>query len=80
MKILTGLLQALKLPLKLLVSLVGSKPKSPKNELAKKQLTHVQNFAPTHYFWQIRAGKKLTKKQKKYLKNRKQKNSKSTAK
>lgn len=49
MNILVATLKALKLPLKLLVSLAGSKQKSPKNELAKKQLAYVRNFSPKNY-------------------------------
>jgi len=68
------LISGLKLPLKLLVSLVGSKKKRPKKtEREKKQLDHVRNFDPTRLnnrSWQIRAGKKSTKKQKAYYKKK----------
>jgi len=53
---------------------VGGKRKRPqKSELEQKQLKHVRNFTPTHYSWQIRVGKKLTKKQKEYYRKRKTK-------
>ena len=61
------LISGLKLPLKIMSWLVGNKQKRLKRtELEQKQLKHVRNFAPTHYSWQQRAGKKLTKKQKEY--------------
>jgi len=42
------LISSLKLPLKLLVSLVGSKKKRlKKTERKQKQLAHVRNFDPT---------------------------------
>lgn len=69
MGILIGFLRVLKLPLKLLVGLVGKKRKNHKTEREKKQLAHVRNFAPTRLknrSWQIRSGKKITKKQRKY--------------
>jgi hypothetical protein len=44
-----GMITALKFPLKLLVGLVRRRRKRVINELAKKQLKHVRNFAPTHY-------------------------------
>ena len=55
--------------------LVGNKQKrSKRTESEQKQIKHVRNFAPTHYSWQQRAGKKLTKKQKEYYqKKRKRK-------
>ena len=67
------LISGLKLPLKIITWLVGGKRKRPqKSELEQKQLKHVHNFAPTHYSWQQRAGKKLTKKQREhYHKKRK---------
>jgi len=68
------LISSLKLPLKLLVSLVGSKKKRlKKTERKQKQLAHVRNFDPTRLnnrSWQIRAGKKSTKKQKAYYKKK----------
>ena len=66
---LTTTLKALKFPLKLLIRLVRNKRKKPeKTELEQKQLAHVRNFDPTRLnnrSWQIRAGKKTTKKRKK---------------
>jgi hypothetical protein len=54
--------------------LFGGKIKKPKRtEREQKQLKHVRNFTPTHYSWQIRAGKKVTKKQKEYYKNKRKK-------
>ena len=41
-----SILVALKLSLKIIVGLVRKKEK---NELEKKQLAHVRNFAPRHY-------------------------------
>jgi hypothetical protein len=41
------LISGLKLPLKLLVSLVSNKRKKTKTEQEKKQLEHVRNFDPT---------------------------------
>ena len=41
------LISGLKLPLKLLVSLVSNKRKKTKTEREKKQLEHVRNFDPT---------------------------------
>lgn len=41
--------RALKLPLKLLVSWLGKKPKKVKSELERKQEAYVKNFAPRHY-------------------------------
>ena len=71
MRILVTTWKALKFPLKLLASLIGNKKKIPqKTEREQKQLKHVRNFAPTHYSWQQRAGKKLTKKQKEYYKKK----------
>ena len=65
------LISGLKLPLKIITWLVGGKRKrTQKPELEKKQLKHVHNFAPTHYSWQIRAGKKLFKKHKKKRKRK----------
>jgi len=70
------LISGLKLPLQIITWLAGGKQKRPqKSELEKKQLKHVHNFAPTHYSWQIRGGKKLTKKQREYYR-KKQKNNK----
>ena len=73
-------LKALKFPLKLLIRLVGNKGKRvQKSELEKKQLAHVRNFDPTRLnnrSWQIRAGKKSTKKQKAYYKKKAKKNKK----
>ncbi|CAG8572141.1 894_t:CDS:2 [Ambispora gerdemannii] len=66
MNIFSATLKALKFLLKLLANLVGSKRKSQKSELEQKQLKHVRNFTPTHYSWQQRARKKLTKKQQEY--------------
>jgi len=67
--VLTTTLKALKFPLKLISGLLKRKRKtSQKTELEKKQLTHVRNFDPTRLnnrSWQIRSGKKLTKKQRK---------------
>ena len=64
MNIFLATLKALKFPVKLLI---GGKQKKPKRtELEQKQLKHVRNFAPTHYSWQQRAGRKLTKKQREY--------------
>ena len=71
MGILVATLKALKFPLKLLAGLVRKKPK--RSELEQKCQQHVRNFAPTHYSWQQRGGKKLTKKQKKYY-NKENKN------
>ena len=68
MGILVATLKALKFPLKLLAGLVRKKPQ--KSELAEKCQQHVRNFAPTHYSWQQRGGKKLTKKQKEYYKKK----------
>ena len=68
------LISGLKLPLKLLVSLVSNKRKKTKTEREKKQLEHVRNFDPTRLknkSWQIRSGEKLTKKQRKRYKNKK---------
>ena len=45
--------------------------KSKRTELEQKQIKHVRNFTPTHYSWQKRQGKKLTKKQRKHYKNKK---------
>jgi len=74
------LISGLKLPLKLLANLIGSQRKRPKRtELEQKQIKHVRNFAPTHYSWQKRQGKKLTKKQKEYYQKR-SKNQKSESK
>lgn len=54
--------------------LVGSEKKRPqKTELEQKQLKYVRNFAPTHYSWQQRGGKKLTKKQKEYYRKKQKK-------
>jgi transposase len=64
------LISGLKLPVKLLVKLIGGKRKKTKTEREKKQLAHVRNFAPRHYSWQVRAGKKTTKKLKKYYKKK----------
>ena len=41
------LISGLKLPLKLLVSLVSNKRKKARTEREKKQLDHVRNFDPT---------------------------------
>jgi len=68
------LISGLKLPLKLLAGWLRGKPKNRKNELREKQLAHVRNFDPTRLknkSWQIRAGKKSTKKQRKRYKNKK---------
>jgi hypothetical protein len=59
-----GMITALKFPLKLLVGLVRRRRKRVINELAKKQLKHVRNFAPTHYSWQKSLGKDKCKKRK----------------
>jgi len=67
------LISGLKLPLKLLAGWLRGKPKKRKNELREKQLAHVRNFDPTRLnnrSWQIRAGKKSTKKQKAYYKKK----------
>jgi hypothetical protein len=72
--VLTTTLKALKFPLKLLIQLVGSNKKRPqKTELEQKQLAHVRNFDPTRLnnrSWQIRSGKKSTKKRKKHYKKK----------
>ena len=66
------LISGLKLPLKIITWLIGSEKKRlKKTELEQKQLKHVRNFAPTHYSWQIRGGKKLTKKQRECYKKKK---------
>ena len=53
-----------------MTGLVGNKrKKSQRTEREQKQLAHVRNFDPTrlnNQSWQIRAGKKMTKKQRKY--------------
>jgi hypothetical protein len=65
------ILNGLKFPLKLLVGLVRNRRRDAKKaELEKKCRQHVRNFAPRHCSWQVRSGKKLTKKQKEYYKNR----------
>jgi hypothetical protein len=68
--VLAATLKVLKFPLKLLAWLAGGKQKRPqKSELEQKQLKHIRNFDPTRLnnrSWQIRSGKKLTKKRKKY--------------
>jgi len=73
--VLAATLKALKFPLKLLIRLVGKKRKIPKKtKLEQKQLAHVRNFDPTRLknkSWQIRSGKKLTKKQRKHYKKKK---------
>jgi len=66
-----AILKVLKFPVKLLIG--GKKKRPQKSELEQKQLKHVRNFTPTHYSWQIRVGKKLTKKQKEYYRKRKTK-------
>ena len=77
MGILATTWKALKFPLKLLASLIGNKKKIPqKTEREQKQLKYVRNFAPTHYSWQQRAGKKLTKKQREYYRKKQKKNKK----
>jgi len=67
---LAATLKVLKFPLKLLTRLIGSKRKRPKKtELEQKQLKHIQNFDSTRLnnrSWQIRLGKKQSKKQRKY--------------
>jgi len=68
MNIFLAILKALKLPLKLLI---GGKQKRKPTELEQKCWQHVKNFAPTHYSWQIKTDKKLTKKQRKYHKESK---------
>lgn len=68
MNILLTLLKILKFPLKLLTKLRRKRPQ--KTELEQKQLKHVRNFAPTHYSWQKRTGKKLTEKQKEYYRKK----------
>jgi len=70
------LISGLKLPLKLLVSLVSNKRKKTKTEQEKKQLEHVRNFDPTRLknkSWQKRSGKKLTKKQRKHYQKKRNK-------
>jgi len=66
--VLVATLKALKFPLKLIIGLLRRKRKiSQRTEREQKQLTHVRNFDPTRLknkSWQIRAGKKSTKKQK----------------
>ena len=62
------LISGLKLPLKLLVSLVSNKRKKARTEREKKQLEHVRNFAPTHYSWGQKTGKKSKKRNKKQKK------------
>ena len=66
MNILVATWKALKFPLKLLASLIGNKKKIPQiTELEQNQLKHIQNFDPTRLknkSWQIRSGKKTTKK------------------
>jgi len=63
------LISSLKLPLKLLVSLVGSKKKRlKKTERKQKQLAHVRNFDPTRLnnrSWQKSIGKDKKKRNKK---------------
>ncbi|KLL05470.1 MAG: hypothetical protein MRERV_1c171 [Mycoplasmataceae bacterium RV_VA103A] len=61
-------LKALKFPLKLLIGL--RKKKSPRTKLEQKCHQHVRNFSPTHYSWQQRQGKKMTKKQREYYKKK----------
>ena len=74
MGILTATFKTLKFPLKLLSRLVGNKKKIPqRTEREQKQLAHVRNFDPTrlnNQSWQIRSGKKITKKQKVYYKKK----------
>ena len=62
--ILLSFLRGLKLPLKLLVSWLGKKPKRTKTERERKLLAHVRNFAPTHYSYQKSIGKDKKKKPK----------------
>jgi len=45
--IFTATLHALKLPVKILVGLLGKRPKKVKNELEQKQRAYVRNFDPT---------------------------------
>jgi len=66
MGILIATFKALKFPVKLLVGLFRRKRK--KTELEQKCQQHVRNFAPTHYSWQKRGGKKLTKSRKSIIK------------
>ena len=77
MGILVAILKVLKFPLKLLTGLFKSKKKEPKKtEREQKQLAHVLNFDPTRLknkSWQIRSGKKLTKKRKKYYQKKRKK-------
>ena len=80
MGILTTTLKVLKFPLKLLTGLLRRKRKRPKRtELEQKQLKHVQNFDPIRLknrTWQVRAGKKTTKKLKKYYQKKARSNKK----
>jgi len=67
MNILIATWKVLKFPLKLLAGWLRGKPQKRKNELREKQLTHVRNFDPTrlnNQSWQIRSGKKQSKKRK----------------
>ena len=70
----SGNFKSPQISLKLLTRLVGNKSrKLKKTEREKKQLVHVRNFDPTRLknrSWQIRSGKKLTKKQKKHYKKK----------
>ena len=73
MGILATTLKASKFPLKLLAGWLRGKPQKRKDELREKQLSYVRNFDPTRLnnrSWQQRAGKKLTKKQRKYYKKK----------
>jgi len=65
--ILVTTLKAFKFPLKLLTGWLREKPKKRKDKLKEKQLAHVRNFDPTRLknkSWQIRSGKKQSKKRK----------------
>ena len=73
MNIFFAILKILKFPLKLLTNWLGSKQKKTKTEQEKKQLDHVRNFDPARLknkSWQIRSGKKLTKKQREYYRKK----------
>ena len=58
-------LRGLKLPLKLLIGFFGKKSKRTKTEQERKLLSHVRNFAPTHYSYQKSIGKDKKKSRKK---------------
>jgi hypothetical protein len=59
---LLSFIRVLKLPVKILAGFLGNKAKRTKTEREKKQLKHVQNFAPAHYSWQKSIDKPKKKK------------------